>query len=699
MKIAADNNINPANSWNLALIDYFHDMSVLRDGSTNSINFQKASCTLDGCVKIYTSRVDSVDSETKRLLDSLVDRAGSGGGDEAPGAERRTRKHMKPAAKTLEEDAGELNCKQLDAEYAVDPLFKKTAAEFDEGGAQGLLLNHLALAPSGKVLFDASDVMAHGVGDGDGLETARGVVETSRLVMDDMFLKFGGQMSDLGSLDICPTFKAFRFDGTGEMDLDALAAGASDDTEPLAFSYHPDDAGGAYQQLLVDDASSDVGHDDGGGVGMDDGYDNYDPFLGGDGDAWPVPAMASGDGDGDGDGDDHGFVALAGDITVADEDADGTGALAGVDPAFSYFDAQVTRNWAGPEYWRSRPLRTARKPDADVGAGGGAGGAGGAQPAGTKRPRAAAATLDFLTGGPVDRDAVLAAPLRQNLLPKLKTGGGGPGSAAAAAALLLPEDLRIGADKMLRLFLKPGVAVRAGVSGSRKRVHETAVDRGGDAYHAADGQDDLGGQELGGYDGDDHYDYYAGYDGDDGDGGGGGGGGGDDVVAETGYPGTQTSAGDDGGVFSQSQGQLASGGYIDPDASIVMHLSQTQQTQQSQTQTHTQMGYGTQGMSGNQGALVFAKRAKRVDVKRLKDNIWQQMAMSDATSRSGHRPPAVAFSDVVQGLSAVYPEPAYKDISVAFCFICVLHLANEQGLEVTGDGMLADMTISVPRSA
>ena len=63
--------INATNSWNLALIDYFYDMTLLREG--DSINFQKASCTLDGCVKIYTSRVDSVDSETKRLLSGLAD--------------------------------------------------------------------------------------------------------------------------------------------------------------------------------------------------------------------------------------------------------------------------------------------------------------------------------------------------------------------------------------------------------------------------------------------------------------------------------------------------------------------------------------------------------------------------------------------------------------------------------------------------
>jgi len=36
------------------------------------INFQKASCTLDGCVKVWTSRVDSVATETGKLLSGLA---------------------------------------------------------------------------------------------------------------------------------------------------------------------------------------------------------------------------------------------------------------------------------------------------------------------------------------------------------------------------------------------------------------------------------------------------------------------------------------------------------------------------------------------------------------------------------------------------------------------------------------------------
>jgi condensin complex subunit 2 len=71
MKMATDNKINAANSWNFALIDYFYDMSLLKEG--DGVNFQKASCTLDGCVKIYTSRIDSVATETGKLLSGLAD--------------------------------------------------------------------------------------------------------------------------------------------------------------------------------------------------------------------------------------------------------------------------------------------------------------------------------------------------------------------------------------------------------------------------------------------------------------------------------------------------------------------------------------------------------------------------------------------------------------------------------------------------
>jgi len=50
-----------------------------------------------------------------------------------------------------------LEVKQFDVEFSVDPLFKKTSAEFDEGGASGLLLSHLQIDQNGRIIFDSSD--------------------------------------------------------------------------------------------------------------------------------------------------------------------------------------------------------------------------------------------------------------------------------------------------------------------------------------------------------------------------------------------------------------------------------------------------------------------------------------------------------------------------------------------------------------
>ena len=57
-----------------------------------------------------------------------------------------------------------MSTKKLDLEVTVDPLFKKTCADFDEGGATGLLMNHLGIDGTGKLVFDAGDA---GVDDGD----------------------------------------------------------------------------------------------------------------------------------------------------------------------------------------------------------------------------------------------------------------------------------------------------------------------------------------------------------------------------------------------------------------------------------------------------------------------------------------------------------------------------------------------------
>lgn len=153
-------------------------MSLLKNQSDDTINFQRASSTLDGCVKIWTSRVDSVGTETGKLLSNLAnegraeedDEEGSDNPDtQDPSQPRKKTKHKSEA--TLAKNIAQLKSKKLDLEFSVDPLFRKTCADFDEGGANGLLMNHLSLGVGKeaalRIIFDASDSMGKGEGDGE----------------------------------------------------------------------------------------------------------------------------------------------------------------------------------------------------------------------------------------------------------------------------------------------------------------------------------------------------------------------------------------------------------------------------------------------------------------------------------------------------------------------------------------------------
>lgn len=43
---------------------------------------------------------------------------------------------------------------------------------------------------------------------------------------------------------------------------------------------------------------------------------------------------------------------------------------------------------------------------------------------------------------------------------------------------------------------------------------------------------------------------------------------------------------------------------------------------------------------------------------------------------------AKQFDTVIQSLRQAYPQDKMSEISTSFCFICLLHLANEEGLRI-----------------
>ncbi|KAL9120173.1 MAG: hypothetical protein Q9187_003274, partial [Circinaria calcarea] len=406
MKMATDNKINATNSWNFALIDYFHDMSLLKEG--DGVNFQKASCTLDGCVKIYTSRVDSVATETGKLLSGLADsgnkkhKRDEGGEEEGEegedeegedGVKKRVRKRAQRSFEaTLAPSFAPLSLKKFELEFSVDPLFKKASADFDEGGAKGLLLNHLAIDGQGRIVFDSSDDAEAAAPDGEASGRKRDSIandpdisredkekqDNTKDAMDDQDMeidlsalgsKFFPDLSKLDAQDICPSLKNLDLgDSTGLSDIPFLKV-----PEEV-----PEERKDATLANLGD--KSGIFLDDDNAVGFDDDNEPLDGFeipqdtgFGEGGEAWArdaalepqlrVHRVGFEEGAVDSNGmaqstDAGGFGPTDSQYAVSMRHGKESG---GHEDILKYFDNALQKTWAGPEHWRIRRIKDSSK--------------------------------------------------------------------------------------------------------------------------------------------------------------------------------------------------------------------------------------------------------------------------------------------------------------------------------------------------
>ena len=77
---------------------------------------------------------------------------------DADGVAKKVRK-KKNAGATIEKNINNINLSKFDLEFDVDPLFKKTSAQFDSGGGGGkFLCNLLTRDDSCQLLLDSNAV-------------------------------------------------------------------------------------------------------------------------------------------------------------------------------------------------------------------------------------------------------------------------------------------------------------------------------------------------------------------------------------------------------------------------------------------------------------------------------------------------------------------------------------------------------------
>lgn len=606
----------------------------------------------------------------------------------------------------------------------MDPLFKKASADFDEGGAKGLLLNHLAIDSQGRIVFDSSDDADKESGKDAGneqesaedadtaadaetaedMETAdstepeqRGTPnpgqsqdntfeENMEIDVAPLASRFFPEMDRLDEQDICPSLKNFDLgDPSGSLDIPLLKApedwrneksneesrGVND---PSGIMLDDDNAVG-----FDDDDASLAGFDLGDDAGFGDGGEVWareaalEPML-------KVHRVEDGEGNLDGEEPDQDAYTISLSHQPGSQDHDNI---------LSYFDNALQKNWAGPEHWKIRRIKEHAAAST-------------ANAAPKQRKEKEPFEIDF------------AAPLDPAIAETIYT----PASSSSTISLpktqwktkgrnLLPDDKHFNSRQLLRLFLKPKARMGSKkLTGPRqfnnRRQEQTSgngeMDEAFWANHKTEENDEEG--APGAYDADFFAD--------------------DDGLAFPNGLGLPDED-DDNLPFADAREMLS------PPAGAAAGAAEAGgQSGLAALLNGGTGGFGSQlvtqgGRRARPDYVAYARVAKKVDVRRLKLEMWKGMGdrliesthfdslpqsspaapPEESSENEPEGPPTptqenqdpqpvsgtegqeeapLRFTQVMKSLKSVYAPDTLRDISTSYGFICLLHLANEQGL-------------------
>lgn len=603
----------------------------------------------------------------------------------------------------------------------MDPLFKKASADFDEGGAKGLLLNHLAIDGRGRIVFDSSDDANEDSKDADVMEQDNikqeendedgdnadapeedqaapkspnnddTFEENTEIDVGSLASKFFPDMERLEEQDICPSLKNFDLgDPSGTLDIPLLKA-----SEDWRNDKSNDEARGANDPsgIMLDDDNA-IGFDDDdaslGGFDLKDGAG-----FGDGGEVWAREAAlepmlkvhrVDQDGDENQDGEEGDQDAYT--ISLAHQ----PGKNSEHENILSYFDNALQKNWAGPEHWKIRRIKETTATSS-----------GNAAP--KQRKEKEPFEIDF--GAPLDpgvAEVMYTAASSSSAISLPKTQWKTKGRN------LLPDDKHFNSRQLLRLFLKP----KARMGSKRLTGPRQFTNRRQENNTAGNGEMDEA--------------FWANHKTEE------------DPIDEEGAPGAYDAdffADDDGLAFPAGLGIPDEDDDNLPFADAREMLSPTADAPPGATDASGQSGlaallnggagggFGSQlvtqgGRRARPDYVAYARVAKKVDVRRLKSEMWRGMGdrlidlshfdtpskpkdpapPREESSETDDGPPtptqedkdpqpipsvegqegSLRFTHIMNSLKASYNTETLRDISTSYGFICLLHLANEQGL-------------------
>lgn len=483
IRLCQHNKINAKNTWSLNLIDYM-GMLVRSDinhnfalGTTSpnahhapqvsSTNFQLAGVTLDAGVRIYCSRVDSVHSSAFRVLGGLSrttvpEQSEEEQTEHTTHEQQRKRRARAAGATTLESNLSLITVKKLETDLAVDPLFHKMSAAFDEGGARGMLLNNLPIGANAQIVFDSAQRADVLIGDNQ-------PPSTDAYPLQGVF----PAQSTSPPPTLCPHFLSFYHAQMAHASVqhtrvstDALPPQQqpvpSGVLSECTFEYEEGDMQVGSALGILPHTTAEHDHTQHVHTMHDHDPDDYQsPFL-------STPDAHSS------------RLSLQSNVSLASAALTGKVDLveAGValrsDSDYAFFDTNALPSWAGPQHWRFRGVcnRNLNR---------------GKQ---NKRARSKTALLlDFSVHAPEIDFAAHFAPAKSNTANQL--------TAAARASLsekkvTLPDDLHYTARHLTSLFLKPHLSVVGyGTHGAAAQILEHHSPQHHQWYHDDDDASDA----------------------------------------------------------------------------------------------------------------------------------------------------------------------------------------------------------------
>ena len=634
IKMSTDNKITSKNSWQFALIDYFHDLNVIKDG--DNINFQRASATLDGCVKIYLSRVESVATETGKLLSGLatknnnhpddqddepLDGEEDNDVDQVSGEDSRRKRKINRVLESTLVDFDTIRVKKLDQELAIDPLFKKALAEFDEGGAKSLLLNTLSIDKNGRVVFDAT--------------TNSRVKEEDKQVQDHedntnvnleklLTMILGSETDDkiqlpLDEMAICPSMDQLK---VVVNDINQAKTVLGDVNNK--YLYDNDNEGSTTK---VEEQEFDFGDYDDNNFANDDGNDfNDSQSIQQHDEAQP----------------DYEYEVEA-NKKILDQDL------------MAYFDETMKSNWRGPEHWKVTAYKKSKKIAESNNDNNNEVKSETNDKTKTKPRKKEGTIINFMEDEDEEQeieheDKLFDTVKNSNITKKLEEN-----------ITLLPPDIQYNSTRLINLFLKPNNPISQYIKIPKKPGNPlTDENFFADQYNEQDRMTSFHQAQF------------------------------DEINQDYEQE-------EDGDVF----------GGIDFNDELQGH---------NEGETEKE---GDNKLIGNRRArpeyVNFSRIAKRVNVKLLKDNLWRGIKEEDEEKeneeekqkekeekekekeeeQNKEKEPSTekTFTQVVESISKMYSPEEKKDLSTSFCFICLLHLANEHSLTVDSTERYDDLRI------